>query len=85
VHVSGVDDGSYDVEYWNTMTGEVLLNQKIETIERLDNTGYILPLAVPPFEGDVAVKFKKNQEPSKRLRSKVNDAPKADPQPEVRP
>jgi hypothetical protein len=36
----------------------------------------------------VAVKFKKNQEPSKRLRSKVdvkNDAPKADPQLEAKP
>ena len=55
--IDHVEAGTYEIEYWDTMKGKVILNQTAQT--NADDGETVLQLSVPPFEGDVAIKFKK--------------------------
>jgi len=46
------DDGDYDVEYWNTLTGEIIHRETRTAV------GYNLVLALPPFEISIAAKIR---------------------------
>jgi hypothetical protein len=57
--INDVEAGTFEVEYWDTRKGEIIDRQTITAIENNNKDGYSLPLALPTFKGDVAVKFTK--------------------------
>jgi len=58
LNVVGLDDGIYDIEWWNTTTGEVARTDR-GTVNHMDHVGYGLELKPPDFWGDVAVKVRR--------------------------
>ena len=57
--ISGVEEGEYEIEYWHTLKGAVLFKETVPARKHTSREGCYLPLKPPPFEGDVAVKFRK--------------------------
>jgi hypothetical protein len=55
VNVTGLADGSYVIEWWDTMRGEVVRRDQAR-VKRSDHFGYGLELKPPPFWGDIAAR-----------------------------
>jgi hypothetical protein len=54
-NVIGLDDGAYEVDWWDTTTGEVVRKHK-GTVRHLRHFGYGLELKPPEFWGDIAAR-----------------------------
>jgi hypothetical protein len=54
-NVIGLDDGAYEVDWWDTTTGEVVRKEK-GTVRHLRHFGYGLELKPPEFWGDIAAR-----------------------------
>ena len=57
--VEGVEDGSYEIEYWDTISGAIIHKENVLAQKYALKNGHYLLLTLPPFAGDVAVKFRK--------------------------
>ncbi|MCL4784140.1 MAG: DUF5060 domain-containing protein [Bryobacterales bacterium] len=55
VNVTGLADGEYLVEWWDTMRGEVI-RRDAGSVRRSRHFGYGLELKPPPFWGDIAAR-----------------------------
>jgi hypothetical protein len=58
VNFTGLADGEYDIEWWDTTRGEVL-GEDQGRVRGSDHFGYGLTLTPPPFEGDIAARVKR--------------------------
>ena len=57
--INDVDPGAYEIEFWNTHEGKVISKVSVDAVENQTKDGYYLPITLPKFEGDIAVKFRK--------------------------
>jgi hypothetical protein len=55
LNVIGLADGNYEVEWWDTSTGEVLRKDK-GSVRHMRHFGYGLELKPPEFWGDIAAR-----------------------------
>ena len=55
-NVVGLADGTYEVEWWDSVSGAVLKRDQ-DTVNHLNHFGYGLELKPPPFWGDIAAKI----------------------------
>ncbi|MBA3974607.1 MAG: hypothetical protein C0504_10370 [Candidatus Solibacter sp.] len=55
VNVTGLADGEYAIEWWDTMRGEVVRRDQAR-VKRSNHFGYGLELKPPPFWGDIAAR-----------------------------
>ncbi len=55
VNVTGLADGDYEIEWWDTLTGEVLRRDPA-SVKRSRHFGYGLEMKAPPFWGDIAAR-----------------------------
>ncbi len=62
VNVTGLADGGYSVEWWDTLRGEVLRTDS-GRVRAADHFGYGLQLKPPPFRGDIAAKVTRKDVP----------------------
>jgi hypothetical protein len=58
VNVTGLEDGDYSIEWWDTGTGEVM-REDSGRVKSSDHFGYGLELKPPPFWGSIAAKVRK--------------------------
>jgi hypothetical protein len=54
-NVIGLDDGPYEVEWFDTSTGEVIGLESV-SVNHLDHFGYGIELKPPEFWGDIAAR-----------------------------
>lgn len=55
--------GTYEIEYWHTVKGEVIKREQVAAQPSKLREDHYLGLALPPFEGDIAVKFRRIEKP----------------------
>ena len=55
MNATGLADGEYRIEWWDTLSGRVLRTDR-GRVKRLDHFGYGLDLNPPEFQGDIAAK-----------------------------
>ena len=55
VNATGLADGEYRIEWWDTLSGRVVRTDR-GRVKRLDHFGYGLDLNPPEFQGDIAAK-----------------------------
>ncbi len=55
-NVVGLDAGVYDIEWWNTSTGEIIARD-MKDVRPERHFGYGIELAVPEFWGDIAARI----------------------------
>jgi len=53
VTLTGLEDGTYTVEFWDTLAGTISQQTTLEV------TGGVATIALPPVSGDLAAKVKK--------------------------
>lgn len=58
VNFTGLADGEYTIEWWDTRSGEVVRSDE-GRVRASDHFGYGLTLKPPPFEGDIAARVKR--------------------------
>lgn len=55
VNVTGLADGAYEIEWWDTMSGE-MVRKDAARVKRSDHFGYGLEMKPPGFWGDIAAR-----------------------------
>lgn len=55
-NVVGLEAGDYDIEWWNTSTGEIVARDSRD-VRPLRHFGYGIELAIPEFWGDIAARI----------------------------
>jgi hypothetical protein len=55
LNVTGLDDGSYEIEWWDTIRGETV-RRDTGRVRRSNHFGYGLELKPPPFWRDIAAR-----------------------------
>ncbi|MCC7496593.1 MAG: DUF5060 domain-containing protein [Bryobacterales bacterium] len=67
LNIVGLDDGWYDIEWWDTTSGKILHTDRAD-VRKLRHTDYGLGLKPPGFWGDIAAKvFPANRSSTSRL------------------
>ena len=56
VQVPGLPDGEWSVEWWDTISGEVVSTERLRT-----EPGGVLALPCPPFTNDIAAKVRRSR------------------------
>ena len=64
LNVTGLADGDYLIEWWDTLRGEVVRRDQ-GRVRRSDHFGYGLELKPPPFRGDIAARVVRSKSDSK--------------------
>ncbi len=54
-NIVGLDAGDYDIEWWNTSTGEIIARDS-KDVRPLRHFGYGIELTIPQFWGDIAAR-----------------------------
>lgn len=67
LNVTGLADGDYVIEWWDTSRGEVVRRDQ-GRVRRSDHFGYGLELKPPPFWGDIAARVVRRESDSKDLK-----------------
>ena len=62
-NVVGLDAGDYDIEWWNTSTGEIVARDTRD-VRPMRHFGYGIELALPGFWGDVAARVVRKPAPA---------------------
>lgn len=57
LNVIGLADGNYEIEWWDTLAGQVLATDR-GTVRSMKHTGYGLELRPPEFWGDIAARVR---------------------------
>jgi hypothetical protein len=54
-NIVGLDAGDYDIEWWNTSTGEIIARDS-KDVRPLRHFGHGIELTIPEFWGDIAAR-----------------------------
>ena len=55
-NVAGLDEGAYEIEWWNTATGEIVARDRRD-VRPQRHFGYGIELKIPEFQGDIAARI----------------------------